>query len=72
MDRCSLCKRKYPLLKLDKLEVLKIKAVGSGNRQMCLMDKIGFQRTKAKAAKKSLDLKHMVKAIVSSRKKVHT
>ncbi len=60
-----------PKLKLDKVEVLKIKAVGHGSRQMCLMDKIGFPRTKAKGSKKvfGFETGDMVKAVVSSGKK---
>ncbi|MFY9224703.1 MAG: RNA-guided endonuclease IscB [Blastocatellia bacterium] len=37
---------------IDKVSVLKIKATGHGSRQMCLMDKFGFPRTKAKAGKR--------------------
>ena len=60
-----------PKLKLEKVEVLKIKAVGHGNRQMCLMDKIGFPRTKAKGSKKvfGFETGDMVKAVVSRGKK---
>ncbi|MBL8150143.1 MAG: hypothetical protein JNN15_09475 [Blastocatellia bacterium] len=63
-----------PKLKLDKVKVLKIKAVGHGNRQMCLMDKIGFPRTKAKSSKKvfGFETGNMVKAVVSRGKKKGT
>jgi len=63
-----------PLLKIGKVEVLKIKALGHGSRQMCLMDKIGFPRTKAKASKKAFGFAtgDRVKAVVSRGKKKGT
>lgn len=57
---------------LDK--VLIIKAIGRGNRQMCLMDKYGFPRTSAKGAKRVLGFQSgdRVKAVVSKGKKTGT
>ncbi|MBI4852972.1 MAG: HNH endonuclease, partial [Acidobacteria bacterium] len=61
-------------LNIDKVNVLQIKATGHGSRQMCLMDKQGFPRTKAKAGKKFFGFStgDMVKAVVASGKKVGT
>ncbi|KAF0247515.1 MAG: hypothetical protein FD167_3086, partial [bacterium] len=39
-------------LDISKVKVLEIKATGHGSRQMCLMNKFGFPRTKAKSGKK--------------------
>ncbi len=63
-----------PLLKLDKVQVLEIKATGQGTRQMCKVDKIGFPRTSAKTAKKFFGFQtgDIVKAIVTSGKKIGT
>lgn len=63
-----------PILKVEKVKVLEIKATGHGSRQMCLMDKFGFPRTKAKAAKKVFGFAtgDMVKAIVTGSKKAGT
>ncbi|MBK7993870.1 MAG: HNH endonuclease [Blastocatellia bacterium] len=63
-----------PLLKVDKITVLEIKATGHGSRQMCLMDKFGFPRTKAKAGKKFFGFAtgDMVKAVVTKGKKAGT
>jgi hypothetical protein len=63
-----------PSLKVNNVKVLEIKATGHGSRQMCLMDKFGFARTKAKAAKKVFGFAtgDMVKAIVTDGKKAGT
>ena len=62
-----------PQLKIDidKINVLEIKATGHGSRQMCLMDKFGFQRTKPKAGKQFFGFStgDIVRAVVSSGKK---
>lgn len=61
-------------LNIDKVNVLQIKATGHGCRQMCLMDKFGFPRTKAKAGKKFFGFStgDMVKAVVTEGKKAGT
>lgn len=53
-----------------KMNVLSIKAVGRGRRQMCLMDKYGFPRTKPKSAKRvhGFQTGDMVRAIVPAGK----
>jgi len=55
-------------------KVLEIKAQGRGNRQMCLMDKFGFPRTKAKSSKvvKGFQTGNIVKAVVTKGKKIGT
>jgi len=62
------------VLVIDRVHPLLIKATGYGNRQMCLMNPIGFPRTKPKQAKvvKGFQTGDMVKAIVTSGKKVGT
>ncbi len=59
-------------LDIRKVNPLQIKATGHGCRQMCLMDKFGFPRTKAKAGKKFFGFAtgDMVKALVTSGKKI--
>ncbi|KAF0250109.1 MAG: hypothetical protein FD167_490, partial [bacterium] len=59
-------------LDINKVNPLQIKATGHGTRQMCLMDKFGFPRTKAKAGKKFFGFQtgDMVKALVTSGKKI--
>ena len=54
--------------------VLEVKAQGRGNRQMCLMDRFGFPRTKAKGSKivKGFQTGDIVKAIVTKGKKIGT
>jgi 5-methylcytosine-specific restriction endonuclease McrA len=56
---------------IDKVKPLQIKATGHGSRQMCLMDKFGFQRTKPKSGKKFFGFStgDIVKAVVTSGKK---
>jgi len=51
-----------------------IKAAGRGSRQMCRMDKFGFPRTSAKAAKrvKGFQTGDMVRAIITSGTKIGT
>lgn len=53
---------------------LNIKAVGRGRRQMCLMDKYGFPRTKPKQFKRVCGFQtgDMVKAVVPTGKKAGT
>ncbi len=55
----------------DKLVALKITAMGRGNRQMCLMNKYGFPRTKAKSVKSvhGFQTGDLVKAVVLKGKK---
>lgn len=62
------------VLLIDRVKPLRIEATGYGNRQMCLMDKYGFPRTKAKQAKvvQGFQTGDMVKAVVSTGKKVGT
>ncbi|KAF0248286.1 MAG: hypothetical protein FD167_2310, partial [bacterium] len=59
-------------LEISKVNPLQIKATGHGSRQMCLMDKFGFPRTKAKAGKRFFGFQtgDMVKALVTSGKKI--
>jgi 5-methylcytosine-specific restriction endonuclease McrA len=56
----------------ENIKPLIIKAVGRGSRQMCRVDKFGFPRTRAKASKvvKGFATGDLVKAIVTSGKKV--
>ena len=57
---------------IDRVKPVLIKATGHGTRQMCLMDKYGFARTKAKSCKvvHGFQTGDMVKAIVTTGKKV--
>ncbi len=59
-------------LEISKVNPLQIKATGHGSRQMCLMDRFGFPRTKAKAGKRFFGFQtgDMVKALVTSGKKI--
>jgi len=61
-------------LVIEKIKPLQIKATGHGSRQMCLIDKYGFPRTKAKSAKvvKGFQTGDIVKAIVNKGKKIGT
>ncbi len=54
-----------------KLISIEITAMGSGNRQMCLMDRYGFPRTKPKKLKRvhGFQTGDIVKAVVASGKK---
>ena len=54
------------------IKALRIKAVGHGNRQMCLMNKFGFSRTRAKGSKKAFGFQtgDIVKAVVTKGKKI--
>ena len=56
------------------MQILNIKSTGHGRRQMCLMDKHGFPRTKPKQFKKvkGFQTGDIVKAIVTKGKKVGT
>lgn len=62
------------LFQIDKT-ILTAKAGGHGSRQMCRVNKFGFPRTKAKSKEKKIkgfQTGDIVKAIVTSRKKVGT
>lgn len=61
-------------LLIERIHPLLITATGHGNRQMCLMNPRGFPRTKSKKAKvvKGFQTGDMVKAVVTSGKKVGT
>ncbi|MEO5350687.1 MAG: RNA-guided endonuclease IscB [Magnetococcus sp. YQC-3] len=61
----------YPT-KIYDTEFLEIKAMGRGNRQMCLMDKYGFPRTGPKQCKtfKGFQTGDIVEAIVTKGKKI--
>ncbi|HHB94214.1 MAG TPA: HNH endonuclease, partial [Campylobacterales bacterium] len=54
--------------------VLEVKAQGRGKRQVCLMDRFGFPRTKAKGEKiiKGFQTGDIVKAVVTKGKKLGT
>jgi 5-methylcytosine-specific restriction endonuclease McrA len=56
-------------------QVLEVKAMGHGSRQMCRVDKHGFQRTKSKPTNKKVkgfQTGDIVKAVVTKGKKVGT
>lgn len=59
-------------LNIKNVKVLHIKATGHGSRQMVLVDKYGFPRSKAKGKKKAFGFQtgDMVKAIVTKGKKM--
>ena len=59
-------------LLIDRVKPLLIKATGYGTRQMCLMDRYGFPRTKPKSAKvvHGFQTGDMVKAIITTGKKI--
>lgn len=61
-------------LDIDKVKPLQIKATGHGSRQMCSMDKFGFQRTKPKASKKFFGFQtgDIARSIVTNGKKAGT
>jgi len=61
-------------LRLRGLEPLTIKAVGQGRRQLCLSDKYGFPRTKAKGPKRVFGFQSgdIVRAVVGNGKKTGT
>ena len=61
-------------LKINKVKVLEIKAVGHGNRQMCLMNKYGFPRSKAKIREKVYGFQtgDIAKAVIKKGKKIGT
>lgn len=61
-------------LLIDRVHPLRISATSYGNRQMCLMGKQGFPRTKPKQAKvvNGFQTGDMVKAIVTKGVKVGT
>ena len=71
IDAACVGKSTPDALLIDRVKPLLIKATGHGSRQMCLMDKYGFARTKAKMRQKSyMDFQtgDIVKAIVPSGK----
>ena len=71
IDAACVGKSTPDALLVDRVKLLLIKATGHGSRQMCLMDKYGFARTKAKARQKSymgFQTGDMVKAHVLSGK----
>jgi len=72
IDAACVGKSTPSLLLIERVKPLLIKAMGHGNRQMCLMNKYGFPRTKAKSAKvvKGFQTGDMIKAIVTSGKKI--
>jgi len=61
-------------LLINRVHPLRIQATGYGSRQMCLMNRYGFPRTKPKSAKvvKGFQTGDMVKAIVTTGKKIGT
>jgi hypothetical protein len=62
-------------VKLDlRMQVWQVKATGHGSRQMCRMDRFGFPRTSAKAARevKGFRTGDMVQSVVPSGKKAGT
>ena len=61
-------------LQIQGIVPLSIKANGHGRRQMCLMDKRGFPRTKPKQAKvvKGFQTGDLVRAVVTTGKKAET
>jgi len=62
-------------VKLDlRMQVSQVKATGHGSRQMCRMDRFGFPRTSAKAARevKGFRTGDMVQSVVPSGKKAGT
>ena len=67
IDAACVGKSTPDVLVLHRVKPLLVKATGYGNRQMCLMDKFGFPRTKPKSAKvvKGFQTGDMVKAIVT-------
>ena len=58
----------------SEMQILNIKAQGHGRRQMCLMDKHGFPRTKPKGSKKvkGFQTGDIVRAVVKKGKKAGT
>jgi len=74
IDAACVGKSTPDALLVDRVKPLLIKATGYGSRQMCLMDKYGFPRTKPKSAKvvKGFQTGDMVKAIVTTGKKLGT
>ena len=56
------------------MQVSQVKATGHGSRQMCRMDRFGFPRTSAKAARKVKGFRtgDMVQSVVPSGKKAGT
>ena len=57
---------------IDDIQPLLITATGHGNRQMCLVDRFGFPRTKAKQQKRvrGFQTGDIVKAVVTKGKKI--
>ncbi len=74
LDASCVGKSTPEVLHTKNVQPLLIKACGRGCRQMCLPDKYGFPRTRAKEAKlvKGFQTGDIVKAVVTSGKKVGT
>ena len=74
IDAACVGKSTPDVLLVERVKPFLITAKGHGNRQMCLMDRYGFPRTKPKSAKvvKGFQTGDMVKAIVTTGKKVGT
>lgn len=72
IDAACVGKSTPTVLLVEKVKPFLIKATGHGTRQMCVMDKYGFPRTKPKSAKvvKGFQTGDIVKAVVTSGKKV--
>ncbi len=63
-----------PVLQMEQVKPLLIKATGHGSRQMCLMNKYGFPRTGPKEARKikSFQSGDIVRAVVTKGTKIGT
>jgi len=75
LDAACVGKSTPPNLYQSHKQVLCVKAMGHGSRQMCRVDKYGFPRTKAKTRSKNIKgfrTGDIVKAIVTTGKKVGT
>jgi hypothetical protein len=74
LDAACVGKSTPEVLKTKGVVPLSITANGHGSRKMCLMDKFGFPRTKAKEATfvKGFQTGDMVKSVVTSGKKIGT
>jgi 5-methylcytosine-specific restriction endonuclease McrA len=74
LDASCVGKRTPEVLKIEGIVPLLITANGHGNRQMCLINELGFPRGKAKANKKvkGFQTGDMVRAVVTKGKKIGT
>lgn len=68
LDACCVGKRTPELLAVSNVAPLRITAMGRQRRQMCLMDRFGFPRTKAKhkPSKHSFRTGDLIRAVVPS------